>query len=75
MSAPLPKLNDFLSGQESIAVIGLGYVGLPLAHLLASKFKVIGFDINAQRVDELKQGVDRTRELTKEQLDEVFFKN
>lgn len=71
MSAPHPKLTDFLSGQETIAVIGLGYVGLPLAHLLATKFKVVGLDINAQRVDELRRGIDRTRELTAEQLREV----
>jgi len=39
--------------QIKIAIIGLGYVGLPLARLLATKHHVIGFDINQQRVDEL----------------------
>lgn len=63
-----PNLNDFLSGDEKITVIGLGYVGLPLAHLLASKFEVVGFDINTERVNELQRGIDRTRELTREQL-------
>lgn len=46
-----------------IAVIGLGYVGLPLARLFATKFSVIGFDINQSRVDELKGGHDNTLEV------------
>ena len=63
-----PSHEHFLSRQESICVIGLGYVGLPLAVLFASKFKVVGFDINPERVRELNEGSDRTRELTSEQL-------
>jgi UDP-N-acetyl-D-glucosamine/UDP-N-acetyl-D-galactosamine dehydrogenase len=51
-----------------IAVIGLGYVGLPLAAYLGQHFKVKGFDISQQRVDELSRGVDRTRELTSEEM-------
>lgn len=46
-----------------IAVIGLGYVGLPLARLFATKFPVIGFDINARRVKELMEGIDSTLEV------------
>ena len=46
-----------------IAVIGLGYVGLPLARLFATKFPVVGFDINQSRVDELKSGHDSTLEV------------
>ena len=46
-----------------IAVIGLGYVGLPLAFELAAKFEVVGFDINETRVTELQRGHDRTREI------------
>lgn len=46
-----------------IAVIGLGYVGLPLARLFATKYPVIGFDINQRRVDELKNGHDSTLEV------------
>jgi UDP-N-acetyl-D-galactosamine dehydrogenase len=46
-----------------IGVVGLGYVGLPLACLLAKKFKVIGFDIKATRVEELRSGIDRTGEV------------
>jgi UDP-N-acetyl-D-galactosamine dehydrogenase len=63
-----PKFEDFVERREQIAVIGLGYVGLPLAALLASRFKVVGFDISTQRVQELSAGHDRTRELTPEQL-------
>ncbi|WP_035387010.1 nucleotide sugar dehydrogenase [Ferrimonas senticii] len=55
--------------QETIAVIGLGYVGLPLAVLLAERFdNVIGFDINHRRVNELKDGIDSTNELAQSQL-------
>jgi UDP-N-acetyl-D-galactosamine dehydrogenase len=46
-----------------IAVIGLGYVGLPLAIAFAGKFQVVGFDINPLRIQELKGGNDRTREI------------
>lgn len=55
-----------------IAIIGLGYVGLPLAVEFAKKYKVIGFDIERTRVDELRRGQDRTREITQEQLNEVL---
>ncbi|MFZ4809457.1 MAG: nucleotide sugar dehydrogenase [Hyphomicrobiaceae bacterium] len=51
-----------------IAVIGLGYVGLPLAAYLARKFPVVGFDIDRARVGELKEGHDRTREVTAEEF-------
>lgn len=54
-----------------IGVIGLGYVGLPLAVSFARKFKVIGFDIDPTRVEELRNGVDRTRELKDGDLDSV----
>ena len=67
-----PSYNDFASGSETIAIVGLGYVGLPLAALFARKFKVIGFDINAQRITELEAGRDRTRELSSEQLSSVL---
>jgi UDP-N-acetyl-D-galactosamine dehydrogenase len=55
-----------------IALIGLGYVGLPLAAAFASKYHVIGFDINTKRVDELNSGFDATNELSNEQLKAVF---
>ncbi len=47
-----------------IAIIGLGYVGLPLARLLAEKYPVVGYDINAERIKELKSGVDYTLEVS-----------
>lgn len=52
----------------TIAVIGLGYVGLPLAAEFGKQRPVIGFDINAERIAELKSGYDRTRELTDKEL-------
>ncbi len=51
-----------------IAVIGLGYVGLPLAAAFAEKYPVVGFDIQQARIDELSQAHDRTLELSSEQL-------
>jgi len=54
-----------------IALIGLGYVGLPLAAAFASKYNVIGFDINTKRVEELNNGFDATNELSSEKLNEV----
>ena len=51
-----------------IVVIGLGYVGLPLAVALAQKFDVTGYDINLERINELKRGNDRTREVSADEL-------
>ena len=51
-----------------IAVIGLGYVGLPLAAAFSEKYEVTGFDVNAARIEELKNGFDRTLELSAEQM-------
>ena len=55
-------------GDVRIGIIGLGYVGLPLAVYLARHFPVIGFDIDRERVAELKRGLDRTREVTGEEF-------
>lgn len=52
----------------SIAIIGLGYVGLPLAMAFGEKYPVIGFDINAERIQQLKAGIDHTGEADKEAL-------
>ena len=59
----MKKLEDI-----NIAIIGLGYVGLPLAVEFSKKFNVTGFDINKIRVNELKKGIDRTNEVEKYQL-------
>ncbi|RBP19563.1 UDP-N-acetyl-D-galactosamine dehydrogenase [Marinobacter pelagius] len=53
---------------KKIAVIGLGYVGLPLAAAFGEKREVVGFDINSKRIAELKDGVDFTREVSREEL-------
>ena len=53
---------------EKIAIIGLGYVGLPLAVEFGKVLDVIGFDINQARIDELRSGIDRTLETTPEEL-------
>ena len=74
MKPPFPDLNTC-----TVAVIGLGYVGLPLAVELAKpqaclrtssplRRKVIGFDINQQRLSELAAGVDRTNEISAAEL-------
>ena len=57
---------------KKIAVIGLGYVGLPLAVAFAEKYKVIGFDINYHRVSELNSGTDETLEIESELLNRVL---
>lgn len=54
--------------QYRIAIVGLGYVGLPLAVEFGKKYTSVGIDINEGRIEELKKGIDRTRELTKEEL-------
>ena len=58
-----------------IAVIGLGYVGLPLAVAFADKYKVIGFDINHERIAQLNKGNDQTLEISKEHLESVLNQN
>ena len=56
-----------------IAVIGLGYVGLPLARLFATKYPVVGFDINQSRIDGLLSGTDSTLEVSDEDLQKVLL--
>ncbi|MDY3199994.1 MAG: nucleotide sugar dehydrogenase [Arcobacter sp.] len=55
-----------------ICVIGLGYVGLPLAHAFSFKYEVVGFDISKWRIDELSSGYDRTLELSENQVNEAI---
>jgi len=57
---------------NKIAIIGLGYVGLPLARLFATKFSVSGFDINSKRVSEIMQGIDSTLEIDNKTLKSVL---
>ena len=58
--------------KDKIAIIGLGYVGLPLARLFATKFPVVGFDINSGRISELMSGLDATLEVDNETLKSVL---
>ena len=48
---------------KKISIIGLGYVGLPLAVLFAKKYRVIGYDINPNRIDEISNFIDSTNEI------------
>ena len=58
--------------KDKIAIIGLGYVGLPLARLFATKYQVVGFDINAERIAELRAGIDSTLEVDNKTLQSVL---
>ena len=60
--------QDALSTKTKIGVLGLGYVGLPLAHALAQHFPTVGYDINAQRVEEILQGIDHNLALSADDL-------
>ncbi len=60
-------------GNKTIAIIGLGYVGLPLAAEFGKVRPVIGFDINQTRIDELRAGRDHTLECSPEQLAQAIF--
>ncbi len=66
-------INIFILKKDPIiAIIGLGYVGLPLAVAFASKYPVIGFDINSKRVSELKKGTDATLEISDAELKQAL---
>jgi UDP-N-acetyl-D-galactosamine dehydrogenase len=64
-----------IHSKDKIAIIGLGYVGLPLAVEFAKQFLVVGFDINKQRVVELNSGLDKTLEVDNEHLKSVLVKD
>ena len=57
---------------KKIAVLGLGYVGLPLAVGLSSSYRVTGFDISSSRISQLKKGIDKTLEITKTKLKKIL---
>lgn len=56
-----------------IAVVGLGYVGLPLAVAFAQKYPVVGFDIHVERIAQLRSGVDQTKEVSQNELSQALF--
>jgi UDP-N-acetyl-D-galactosamine dehydrogenase len=62
------KIEELRSGKASLAVVGLGYVGLPLAVAFSRHMSVLGFDINPRRIAELQKGFDRTREVPDAEL-------
>jgi UDP-N-acetyl-D-glucosamine/UDP-N-acetyl-D-galactosamine dehydrogenase len=64
-----------MNSNIKIAIIGLGYVGLPLARLFATQYPVVGFDINQSRIDALKQGIDTTLEIESDLLQQVLVDN
>jgi UDP-N-acetyl-D-galactosamine dehydrogenase len=61
--------KDIKNKKKSIAVIGLGYVGLPIALAFAKKVKVIGFDINEERIKLMRKKIDPSNELPPEEFD------
>ena len=69
--------DEIINGNAKVAIIGLGYVGLPIALEFARKVPVIGFDINAERVELMKSGIDPSNELAKEDFDntDILFTN
>lgn len=71
MMDPSAFLEKLRSGDASIAIVGLGYVGLPLAVALAHRFRVVGYDVSAERVALLEKNVDPSHELTESELAEV----
>ncbi|MDA9852260.1 hypothetical protein N9C60_06115 [Flavobacteriaceae bacterium] len=60
---------------HKIGIIGLGYVGLPLAIEFSKKYQTIGFDINQKRIEELNKGVDTTNEAKLEDLKRQLINN
>lgn len=69
--------QDLIDKKAKLAVVGLGYVGLPIALEFARRISVIGFDINAKRVEMMKQGIDPSNELEKEAFEgcDITFTN
>ena len=69
--------QEIIDKQKTLAVIGLGYVGLPIALEFAKKIKVIGFDINAQRIEMMRNAIDPSQELDKEAFEncDIEFTN
>jgi UDP-N-acetyl-D-galactosamine dehydrogenase len=73
MKMNLPAFASFLDRSSKIAVVGLGYVGLPLTVHLSAHFAVTGYDVRKSRISELKQGHDRTLEVSDETLKEAVL--
>ncbi len=63
--------EKLLSGEEKLSLVGLGYVGMPIAVAFAKKIKVVGFDLNAEKIEKYKHGIDPTREVGDEAVKET----
>ena len=63
--------EKLLSGEEKLSLVGLGYVGMPIAVAFAKKIKVVGFDLNAEKIEKYKNGIDPTREVGDEAVKET----
>jgi UDP-N-acetyl-D-galactosamine dehydrogenase len=63
--------EKLVSGEEKLSLVGLGYVGMPIAVAFAKKIKVVGFDLNAAKIDLYKKGVDPTKEVGDEAIKET----
>ena len=63
--------NEILKKNEKVAVIGLGYVGMPIAVAFAKKVNVIGFDLNNKKIELYKAGIDPTNEVGNEKINET----
>jgi UDP-N-acetyl-D-galactosamine dehydrogenase len=77
MNTVISSFSAFSDKRESVCVIGLGYVGLPLALELASKFRVLGFDINEARIMMMRNSVDPSKELSPDAFSgkDIYFTN
>lgn len=71
MMEVFPDYLEFVNKNESIEIVGLGYVGLPLAVLLSKLYRIIGYDDNLVRIDELQNQYDRTGQITSEVLQQT----
>ena len=56
---------------KNIAIVGLGYVGLPLAVEFGKNYSVVGFDLHQERIEELRNGIDKTREVNPNEINEA----
>ena len=64
----MEDITEFIDKDRKIAILGLGYIGLPLALEFSKKFSVIGVDSNKNRIEELNNGFDRTNEISNNKL-------
>ena len=71
MGIKMDLYEKLLRGEEKLALVGLGYVGMPIAVAFAKKIKVVGFDLNAAKIEKYRRGIDPTREVGDEAIRET----